>query len=138
MRILYLAAAAVVFLCSAVQAEEQSNTPANAPANDQMAVGVGIICNTSEQVERYADLRADGAELTGAVNVVNGEAKDPRACGVAAVAFMPDKKVETKSARGKLVSIMRINIVATFDGAQWSTVPGMVQYTLIETEGYEI
>jgi hypothetical protein len=137
MRISYLAAT-VALLCGAAQAEEQSNNPATGPVNEKMAVGVGIICNTSEQVERYVDLRANGTELQGAVNVVNTEAHDPRACGVAAIAFMPDQKVETKSAQGKLVSIMRINIVATFDGVRWSTVPGMVQYTLVTTEGYEI
>ena len=117
-------------------------TPGNVSANpiedSDVAVGVGIICNTSEQMERLVGLRIDGAEIPGAVSKVNAEVKDPRACGVAAVAFMSDKMVDMKTVQGKMVQIMRINVVAAFDGQQWSRVPGMTQYALIEPEGYTI
>jgi hypothetical protein len=102
---------------------------------DNIAVGVGIICNTSEQMERLVGLRNDGAEIPSAVSTVNDEVKDPRACGVAAVAFMSDKMVDMKSVQGKLVQIVRINVVAAFDGEHWSRVPLMTQYALIEPEG---
>jgi hypothetical protein len=138
MRISYLAAVAATLLCGIAQAEEQSNNPAGGPVQKAMAVGAGIICNTSEQVQRFVTLRANGAETSGAVQAVNDEAHDPRACGVAVVAFTPDEKVEDTSAQGKVVSIVRITIVAAFDGGNWSAVPGMVQYTIMETDGYEI
>ena len=51
-----------------------------------------------------------------AVIAVNDEAKDPRACGVAAVAFMSDKMVDMKNVQGRLVQIVRISVVAAFDG----------------------
>ena len=54
---------------------------------------------------------------------MNDEAKDPRACGVAAVAFMSDKMVDMKNVQGKLVQIVRISVVATFDGRQWARIP---------------
>lgn len=117
-------------------------TPANLSANpvdeDGLTVGVGIICNTSEQMQRLVGLRAGGAEINGAVTVVNGEAKDPRACGIAAIAFMSDKMVDMKNVRGKLVQIVRINVIAAFDGRQWARVPVMTQYALIEPDGYAI
>ena len=85
-----------------------------------------------------AVLLLSGAKTTNALKAVNDEAQDPRACGVAAVAFLSDETVETKNMQGKIVSIVRINIVAAFDGRHWGRVPGMVQYALIEPEGYEI
>lgn len=130
-------AAAVLLVCSVAQADEQTNrmTP---PGSDQVMVGIGIICNTSAQAEQFVGLRADGAETARAMSVVNQEAKDPRACGVATVAFMSDKTVTIKTIQGKLVSIVRINVVAAFDGRRWSPVPTLTQYALIEREGYEI
>ena len=136
MRISYLLAVAAALLGGAAQADQQSGNAAIDPASEQMAIGVGIICNTSEQVERYVDLRDRGAESTGAVKAVNDEARDPRACGVAVIAFRPEAKVEDRNAQGKLMSIMRITVVATFDGGTWSSVPGMVQYTIMDNDRY--
>lgn len=131
-------AAAVLLFCSVAQAEEQTNNRTTPPGSDQVVIGIGIICNTSAQAEQFVGLRADGAETARAMSVVNQEAKDPRACGVATVAFMSDKTVTIKTIQGKLVSIVRINVVAAFDGHRWSPVPTMTQYALIEREGYEI
>jgi hypothetical protein len=117
-------------------------TPGNAGdlpmQEDNLSIGIGIICNTPEQMQRLVRLRMDGAEPSRAVLVVNGEAKDPRACGVAAVAYVSDKMVDMKTVKGKLVQIVRINVVAAFDGQHWSRIPGMTQYALIEPEGYAI
>ena len=117
-------------------------TPANVSASplgeDGLTIGVGIICNTPEQMQRLVGLRAGGAEVTGAVTAVNDEAKDPRACGVAAVAFMSEQMMELRNVRGKMVQIVRINVIAAFDGRQWARVPAMTQYALIEPGGYTI
>ena len=134
MRLYWAAGAAALALWSA--------TPGNVNAapmdDDGIAIGVGIICNTPEQMERLVGLRNDGKEMVRAVTAVNDEAKDPRACGVAAVAFMSDKMVDMKNVQGKLVQIVRITVVATFDGRQWARVPIMTQYALIEPKGYTI
>ncbi len=114
-------------------------TPGNAGTDpmeeSNVAIGVGIICNTPEQMERLVGLRNDGAEVPRALSTVNDEVNDPRACGVAAVAFMSDKMVDMKNVQGKLVQIVRINVVAAFDGQQWARIPEMTQYALIEAEG---
>jgi hypothetical protein len=112
--------------------------PAYSADDNDIAIGVGIICNTPEQMGRLLGMRNDGAEMDRAVKLVNTEAKDPRACGVAAVAFMSDKMVGMKNVQGKLVQIVRISVVAAFDGKQWSRVPVMTQYALIEPDGYTI
>jgi hypothetical protein len=135
MRLSWAAAAASIVLWSAAP----GNVNAAGPMEEgNIAIGVGIICNTPEQMERLVGLRNDGEEMNRAVIAVNDEAKDPRACGVAAVAFMSDKMVDMKNVQGKLVQIVRINVVAAFDGRQWARVPVMTQYALIEPEGHAI
>lgn len=137
MRLLWAAAAAAVFALSGV-------TPANAgpgPMDEEdgkVVIGVGIICNTSEQMQRLVGLRMGGAEVTNAVSRVNTEARDPRACGIAAVAFTSDKMVDMKNVQGRMVQIVRISVIAAFDGRQWARIPVMTQYALIEPEGYTI
>ena len=69
---------------------------------------------------------------------VNQEAQDPRACGLAAVAFVPDKTMATKPMGGKLVKIVRINVVAGYNGTGWHHVASTVQYAIMPTEGEEI
>ena len=134
MRLSWAAGAAALALWSA--------TPGNANAQlmeeGNIAIGVGIICNTPEQMERLVGLRNDGKEMNRAVIAVNDEAKDPRACGVAAVAFMSDKMVDMKNVQGKLVQIVQISVVAAFDGRRWARIPTMTQYALMEPEGYSI
>jgi hypothetical protein len=138
---LYFAVAAAVLSLGMglAQADELTSLPGQSgPSSDKMAVGIGVICNTSEQAEAYVKLRNDGADITPAVNSVNAREQDPRACGVAAVAFKRDKTLETKNQNGKLVSIVRINVMAGFDGQKWSPVPAMVQYAIMEEAGIAI
>lgn len=136
MRSTLAAAAAAALTLWSVMPAQASNTPIDEENN--IAIGVGLICNTPEQMQRVIGLRIDGEEVTRAVTLVNDEARDPRACGVAAVAFMSDKMVDMKTVNGKLVQIVRINVVAAFDGKQWSRVPAMTQYALIEPSGHTI
>jgi hypothetical protein len=134
MRLSWAAMAAVVALWSVTPASADTDPP----DENNITVGVGIICNTPEQMQQLVGMRMKGAEVDRAVSDVNAEAKDPRACGVATVAFMSDRMVDMKNVQGKLVQIMRINVVAAFDGQQWSRVPVMTQYALMEPEGYSI
>lgn len=130
-------AATIVLGFGVAQADELTNPPGQG-GKDQMGVGIGVICNTTEQAESYVSLRNNGAELTLAVNSVNAKEHDSLACGVAAVAFQRDKTMATKNQNGKLVSIVRINVLAGFDGTKWARVPLMVQYAIIEDEGVAI
>lgn len=134
MRIYGAALAAVILACGAARADDAAPNQGEA----QVAAGIGIMCNTSAQAERYVRLRAGGAQLEPAVNTVNAEVKDPRACGVAAVAFTRDATVAVKSIEGRVLSIVRINIVAGFDGRDWHRVPAMIQYAVMEAEGDSI
>jgi hypothetical protein len=137
MRLSWAATAALVALGSTI-AGNVSADPRDPTDESDVTIGVGIICNTPEQMERLVGMRNDGKEIDAAIVAVNHEAKDPRACGVAAVAFMSDKMVDMKNVQGKLVQIVRISVVAAFDGEQWARVPVMTQYALIEPDGFTI
>jgi len=126
------AAAALTLICGAAQAGEfriDANTT---------SVGVGLICNTPEQAEQFVELRSKGKAAKDAMTAVNAQARDPHACGLAAIAFVPEKTVDTKSVENKLMQIVRINVVGGFNGDGWQTVPAMTQYAVMEGEGESI
>jgi hypothetical protein len=132
-------AAAALLTSAAAMADDLALKPNNGvPADGQAAVGVGLICNTPEQAARFVTLRSQGTEPEKAMATVNAEAKQPLACGVAAVAFVPDQTTGTKTLDGKLVRIVRINVVAGFNGHDWQPVANMVQYAVIEAKGETI
>ena len=114
----------------------------SAPSRDGVGdpgVGVGIICNTSEQAERFVALRGKGMDVPIALNAVNTEANDTKACGVAAVAFLRDQTIATRPMGDRLVQIVRINVVAGFNGTGWQRASAMsVQYAVIEAVGQSI
>ena len=132
MRIFWAAATAAVLVCGVAQAD----TPL--PANGDAAVGIGIICNTPEQAEQFVKLRSRGAEPGQAMTTVNAKAHDNRACGVAAIAYIRDQTVDTLKLDNKLVQIVRISVVAGFNGNAWQRVSGMVQYAVLEGGGESI
>jgi len=120
------AAAALALMCGAAQAGEFKVDAKTT------AIGVGMICNTSDQAEQFVALRAGGAKASDALARVNRQAHDPRACGLAAIAFVPEKTLDAKAVENKLMQIVRINVVAGFDGSGWKNVPAMTQYAVVE------
>ena len=131
MRILHVAAAAAAaaLICGTANAGEII-TSNNAPS-----VGVGMICNTPEQAKQFLELRAKGVVADQAMKKVNEDAQNPRACGIAAIAFVPDKMVDAKPVNDKLLQVERINVVAGYDGNGWQHVPAMIQYAVMEGGG---
>jgi hypothetical protein len=134
MRLTWAAAAAALTICAAASADERSTNPMLGGPT----VGIGIICDTAEQAGRFISLRAGGADATHALQAVNVEAKNPRACGLAAVAFVRDTTLASRAVKDKLLQVVRINIVAGFNGSGWQQTAGMVQYAVIEGEGVAI
>jgi hypothetical protein len=141
-----VAAAALLLAGTMASAEPVSRqVPGNLPNNpltepEQMGlqVGIGVICNTNKQAEDYVQLRARGRDLTLAMNQVNAQATDPKACGVAAVAYKRGKTMDTKLMNDKMVQIVEINVLAGYDGQTWARVPEMRQYAVIQSKGIAI
>lgn len=126
------AAAAALLAGGAARADEFD------PSSHDPVVGVGVICNTNDQAEQYIDFRAGGVEMTPAVAKVNEGAHEARACGLAAVAFVPDKTMTTKTIDGRLMRIVRINVIAGYNGHDWQQVADTVQYAIVEPKGEAI
>jgi hypothetical protein len=101
------------------------------PADNPVEVGIGLICNSEQQVQRYLSLHVKHEEPESAIQTVNIEAKDPNACAMAAIAFIRGEESATVPAPGGQMKVMRIMIIAAQTPAGWTRVSGLVQYTAI-------
>jgi len=134
MRIFWVVAAAAVLVCGEALAAEGP-----APENGEAAVGVGVLCNTSQQAEQFVSLRGKGAAPEKAMQAVNTAARDGHACGIAAVAYIRDRTVGTVKLNDRLVQIVRINVVAGFTGSGWERATAdMTQYAVLEGAGESV
>lgn len=141
-----LAAAAMAALLGGAARAGEVNDFAFDQANDftfdqagaKLAVGIGVICNTTDQAEHYVRLRADGARVRPAMEQVNRQAENPQACGLAAIAFRRDKTMDTQTVQGRLMSIVRVNVIGGFDGRSWKRVPATIQYAVMQEKGEAI
>jgi len=141
MRVIWAAAAAALLIGGVARAESQDRMQdqmqRQMPARGDAAVGIGVICNTSQQAEQFVTLRRKGTEPERAMQTVNAGARDQRACGVAAIAYIRDATIETTAMRDQLVQIVRVNVVAGFNGSAWQRAD-MVQYAVLEGGGESI
>lgn len=134
MRFTWAVAAAALALGGSAIAGELSNAPAPKGAS----IGIGVICNTAEQAEHFVKLRAGGADPKIAIHAVNDSAKDSHACGLAAIAFTRDAMINSQAVQNKLMQVVRINVLAGYNGTGWQQTAGMVQYAVMEGEGESI
>jgi hypothetical protein len=105
---------------------------AQEPNGDTSAVvGAGVVCDSAQQVERYAALKSGGAEAAQAIELVNAEANNPEACALLMIAFIPRAEVGNVSVTGGMLRVMEITIVAAATHAGWTSVPSVKQYTAV-------
>jgi hypothetical protein len=100
--------------------------------------GVGIICDSAEQVERYLRLSNGDASLVDAVHIVNSESRNPRACGVATIAFVPNEQTRTVDIPNGIARIFRVKVVGTMTAKGWEPVPVTIQYTAVLEPSEEV
>jgi hypothetical protein len=131
-------AAALICAISVAHAEMPSPHARKPGAPGDISVGGAIICDTSEQAQRYVTLRNSGnAEMT-ALQLVNTEANKPTACGAAVIAFRRGETIRTERIDGASVHVMKITVLAISSGARWSRVPETEQYAIIPPPGIEV
>jgi hypothetical protein len=109
--------------------------PLKAQEQQSMDIGHGVICDTREQVERYVALRGNGKDTAVALQTVNYEAHDARACNVALVMFTEPKPIAAQVINGRQVSIVQITVHAFGNGSAWKQVRAIVQYTVATEKG---
>jgi hypothetical protein len=101
-------------------------------------VGQAVICDTSDQAQRFVTLRNSGNEAVQAFQVINREAANPSACGTAVVAFRPGEAIGSGRVEGQLVHVVKVTVLAFNNGTNWSVVPETVQYAILAPEGIEV
>ena len=129
--------AALAIVCLGVSFGARANaedTDRNATQNPNgheagLQVGAGVICNSSDQVKRYLALKTDDSSIEDAIKVVNVEANDARACGMAMVAFVTGDEAGDVNVSHGTMHVRRITIVAVATDGGWQRVPDTVQYT---------
>lgn len=105
---------------------------ANAQQQDKsLEVGMGLICNSAAQVERYLSLHVANTSPDAAVRLVNDEAHDPNACALAAIAFTRGEQGKSVPAPGGVMKVTQVTIVAAQTPAGWMRIAPLVQYTAI-------
>jgi hypothetical protein len=113
----------------AANADEQSRSRGD--QQQSLEIGIGLICNSEAQVERYLALHVKDESPEAAINTVNAEVKDPNACALAAIAFVRGEESKSVPAPGGQMKITQVMILATQTPAGWQRVPPIVQYTAI-------
>jgi hypothetical protein len=101
----------------------------------QPNVGGGVICDTRQEVQRFATLRGEGKEAAEALQTVNYEARDKDACNVTLVMFTRSKPVAGMTISGRPASILEITVQAFGNGRTWKQVQPIVQYTVAMEKG---
>jgi len=100
-------------------------------AEPTLEVGMGLICNSEAQVQRYLSLHGANQSPDAAIQLVNTEEQDPSACSIAAIAFIRGKEGRAVSAPGGQMKITQITVVAAQTPFGWQRMQGLIQYTAI-------
>ena len=111
---------------------------AQQPDANAAKTGVGIVCNTPQQIERYLKLHIAGAEPAVALATVNTEAQNSTACGIVATAFVETKEISKVSISNGFLRLVQITVLATRNTLGWHRVPPTVQYTALFVKAQEV
>jgi hypothetical protein len=130
-----LACAAAVFPLRAMS-EEQT------PGQDQAEIADGLICDTPQQVERFASIFHGDADS--ALNAVNHESSPPgtkpdqqHACGIVRVAFLRGDSIRMTRTHDGFAQVVEVAVIAIYDG-DWKVIQPTKQYTLLRPKGEEV
>jgi len=72
-------------------------------------VGTGLVCDTAQQVEQFIALYDGDAEA--AVEAVNAEERNPTACALAAIVYVPGPPLATARKRVTMFQIVRVLVI---------------------------
>lgn len=105
---------------------------------DDVQVGVGVVCDTKDQIQRFAKLSEQDGDVAQAIKSVNTEAKNPAACAQIMAAFVRGKDVAEVHRAHDALQVAEITILAVPEGNRWQVVSPVKQYTAFPVKGMEI
>lgn len=138
-------AAALFCIPSGAIAQAQSDTPNKQTDTPNQSIdetaaqaAVGVFCDTPEQLQQYIKLHVAGAEPASALQTVNTESHNPRACGVLTTAFIENKEVSHVSISEGILRLVQITVIATRSALGWQRVTPTIQYTALFVKATEV
>ena len=93
---------------------------------------VAPVCDTQKQVERLAGLFAYNTKS--AVHAVNVEAQNPRACGIANVAFLRGARIGTVRTQEATFEIVEVLVVGTVLGDSIMAAKPAIYFSLLKID----
>lgn len=103
------------------------------PARAQeVEVATSLVCDTQKQVERFIALFDGNAET--AINAVNAEVNDPKACIAATVAYLPGAKLVTARSKDATFEVVRILIVGIETESGMQAIMPHVFFSLVKVD----
>jgi hypothetical protein len=115
----------------------QSPQAGEVPSGD-VQIGIGVVCDTGDQVRRFATLSDKGGDIAQAIKVVNKEADNPAACAQVVAAYVRGKDMGEVHRDHDSVTVAEITIFAVPEGNKWQFVSPVKQYTAFPLKGIEI
>lgn len=103
-------------------------------AAQEIELGTGLICDTSNQVERVAML-LDG-DPENAVGAVNAE-DNSTACAIASIAYVRGREAETVRNKAGTYQIVKILVVGVVTPTGLQVTAPAAFYSLFKVEEYE-
>jgi len=105
----------------------------SAPAvAEEVETGVTPVCDTQKQVERLASLIAYNTKS--AVNTVNSEERDPRACGIANMAYLRGDRIATVRTQEATFEIVKILVLGMVSGESIQATAPTVYFSLLKID----
>ena len=101
-------------------------------------VGVGVVCDTGDQIKRFAVLSGEDGDVARAIRTVNTESNNPAACAQVVAAFVRGKEVGEIHRSHDSLTVSEITILAVPENNQWQFVSPVKQYTAFPVKGFEI
>ena len=120
-----LVAALLIGLHSAAYAGDAAAKSKN------LKLGMGVICDTAENIQSYLALYVKHVEPEKAVKTVNEKSANSGACGIATVAFIAGNNVGSVSMTGGVMRIVKIDVIALKTSGGWVKIPATPQYTAL-------
>lgn len=106
-------------------------TPSIDNLQSNLSLGVGVICDTPEQIKRYLTLYQGSATAEQAATTVNTETNSPGGCGMVSIAFISGDILGDVNVKGGIMRMMRIVVFAMKTEQGWQSIPPTLQYTAL-------
>ncbi len=106
-----------------------TTAPGNLPSN--LSFGVGVICDTPDQIRRYLTLYQGPTTAEQAATAVNTETNSPGGCGMASIAFVSGDYLGDVNVPGGIMRVVKILVFAMKTPEGWQSILPTPQYTAL-------